>query len=192
MKIIVGLGNPGNQYISTRHNVGFEAIDYIADEYGICLNEKKFKAIYGKGIINNERVILVKPQTYMNLSGESLRMILDFYKVETKDIIIVFDDISLNLGQLRIRLKGSAGGHNGIKSIISAIGTNEFARIKIGIGENRTYHDLADYVLGKFSDEEKNIMDMAYKAVSKAVYKMIDDVNSAMNIYNKRIDNEHI
>ena len=156
MYIIVGLGNPGKQYEHTRHNVGFEVIDILADRIGICIEEKKHKALCGRGILEGQKVVLVKPQTFMNLSGESVRAIFDFYKVESKDIIIVYDDVSLEPGQLRIRGKGSAGGHNGIKNIIAHLGTQEFPRVKVGVGEKPKGMDLADYVLSRVYKEEQN------------------------------------
>jgi PTH1 family peptidyl-tRNA hydrolase len=136
MFIIAGLGNPTLQYEGTRHNVGFDVIDVLADQYQINVTERKNKALCGKGIIAGQKVLLVKPQTYMNLSGESLRAIADFYKIDVEtELLVIFDDISLDVGQLRILKKGSAGGHNGIKSIISHLGTSDFMRIKIGVGE---------------------------------------------------------
>lgn len=187
MKIIAGLGNPGREYEESRHNAGFKAIDEIAKEYKIEINEKKHKALCGKGYIGGEKVILLKPQTYMNLSGESIRAAMDFYKLDKEDLIVLFDDISLSPGQLRIRLKGSAGGHNGIKSIISHVGDNEFSRRKIGVGEKPEGYDLADHVLGRFGKEEKDIMDEAYKKCVKAIALLIEDEKQAMNIYNKRV-----
>lgn len=187
MKIIVGLGNPGKEYSHTRHNAGFDALDEIAKKYNIEIKEKKHRAICGKGYINGEKVILLKPQTYMNLSGESLRQALDFYKLEVQDCIVLFDDISLDVGQLRIRLKGSAGGHNGIKSIIAHLGTNEFSRIKIGVGEKPQGFDLANYVLGHFNKEEYELMEKAYKNSAAALALMLEDENKAMNIYNKKV-----
>ena len=145
MYIIAGLGNPGNRYEHTRHNAGFEVIDILADRMGICVDEKKHKALCGRGALEGQKVILIKPQTFMNLSGESLRAAADFYKVEPENIIIVYDDVSLEPGQLRIRGKGSAGGHNGIKNIISHLGTQEFPRVKVGVGEKPKEMDLADY-----------------------------------------------
>ena len=135
MKVIVGLGNPGKKYDNTRHNIGFEALDYIADKEGISINTGKHKALIGTGYMGGEKVLLVKPQTFMNLSGESLRPIMDFYKLEPEDFIIIHDDIDLDVGRLRIRRKGSAGGHNGLKSIISHLGSMDFPRVKIGVGE---------------------------------------------------------
>ena len=155
MFIIVGLGNPTDEYKGTRHNAGFDVIDAIADKYNIAVTERKSRAFCGKGIIEGQKVILVKPQTYMNLSGESVRGITDYYKVDTEtELLVVFDDISLDIGQLRIRKKGSAGGHNGIKNIIANLGTSVFQRIKVGVGEKPKEYDLADYVLGHFSKAE--------------------------------------
>lgn len=188
MKIIVGLGNPGSKYAGTRHNIGFHAIDKIADAFLIPVETKKHKALIGKGKIGIETVILAKPQTYMNNSGESVRELADFYKAEPEDIIILFDDISLDVGQLRIRAKGSAGGHNGIKSIIAHLGTNEFPRVKIGVGERPAWQDLADYVLGRFTKEEIPIMDEATNRACEAVYTMISkDYRTAMNEFNNAI-----
>jgi len=155
MFIIIGLGNPGREYQNTRHNVGYLTVDAIADAYGIDILEKKHKAIIGKGVIDGRKVILVKPLTYMNLSGESVREVTDYYKTDPKtEILVIYDDTSMPVGQLRIRKKGSAGGHNGIKNIISHVG-DVFPRIKIGIGEKPKGYDLADYVLGHFTDDEK-------------------------------------
>ena len=150
MYLIAGLGNPGKQYENTRHNAGFMALDALADQLGTSIEEKKHKALCGKGLIGGEKVILLKPQTFMNLSGESIRAAADFYKVDPDHIIVIYDDISLEPGQLRIRKKGSAGGHNGIKSIIAHLGTQEFPRIKVGVGAKPDRMDLADYVLGHF------------------------------------------
>ena len=186
MFIIVGLGNPGREYAHTRHNVGFDTIDVLADKYHIDVDTKKHKALIGKGFIEGQKVILVKPQTYMNLSGESVREVLDYYKVdETSELIVIYDDISLNPGQLRIRLKGSAGGHNGIKNIIAQLGTQEFTRIKIGVGEKPAKMDLADYVLGRFSKEEQPVIRESADRAREAVCEMIThDVASAMNKFN--------
>lgn len=191
MKIIVGLGNPGSQYAGTRHNIGFMAIDKLADAFLIPINIKKHKAIYGSGMMGSEKVILVKPQTYMNLSGESVRALVDFYKVEPSDLIVIFDDISLAVGQLRIRKKGSAGGHNGIKSIISHLGTNEFARIKIGVGERIPGQDLADHVLSRFPKDQLPLVDEATNHAAEAAFIMLrDGIEVAMNQYNSKKSNE--
>lgn len=188
MYIIVGLGNPTKEYQNTRHNIGFDVIDKLADTYQISVLEKKHKALVGKGIINGQKVILAKPQTYMNLSGESVRELIDYYKVdEETQLIVIYDDISLDVGQLRIRKKGSAGGHNGIKSIIQHLGTDVFPRIKMGVGEKPKGYDLADYVLGHFKKEERIIMDESAVLAVKAVELMvIDEIGEAMNLYNKK------
>lgn len=187
MYLIAGLGNPTREYEKTRHNVGFEAIDILADKAGTTVTEKKHKALYGKGYIDGQKVILAKPQTYMNLSGESIREIADFYKIEPENIIILCDDINLSEGQLRIRLKGSAGGHNGLKNIISHLGTQEFPRIRIGVGEKPRGMDLADYVLGRFPKEQQAVMEEAYRDAAEAACMMIEDgADAAMNHYNRK------
>ena len=187
MYLIAGLGNPTREYEKTRHNVGFEAIDILADKAGTTVTEKKHKALYGKGYIGGQKVILAKPQTYMNLSGESIREIADFYKIEPDNIIILCDDINLSEGQLRIRLKGSAGGHNGLKNIISHLGTQEFPRIRIGVGEKPRGMDLADYVLGRFPKEQQAVMEEAYRDAAEAACMMIEDgADAAMNHYNRK------
>lgn len=188
MYVIVGLGNPDKEYDNTRHNIGFSAIDYLADKYDIRVNEVKHKAMLGKGIINGQKVVLVKPLTYMNLSGEAVRAVIDYYKIEEEnELIVIYDDISLDVGQLRIRKKGSAGGHNGIKNIILHLGHDTFERIKIGVGEKPKGYDLADYVLGHFSKEELTIMSESMKDVDGAVNLMLQDqVDEAMNQYNKK------
>lgn len=188
MYVIVGLGNPSKEYDNTRHNIGFAAIDALADKYGIGVNEAKHKALLGKGVIDGTKVILVKPLTYMNLSGEAVRAVVDYYKIdEEAELIVIYDDISLDVGQLRIRKKGSAGGHNGIKNIIQHLGHDTFQRIKIGVGEKPKGYDLADYVLGHFSKEEQDVMKDALEKVDGAVKLMLmDDVDEAMNRYNKK------
>ncbi len=189
MYIIVGLGNPTKEYAGTRHNVGFDVIDAIASEYNISVEGKEKRAYVGKGIIAGQKVLLVKPQTYMNLSGESVRGLLDYYKVdEESELIIIYDDVSLDVGQLRIRKKGSAGGHNGIKSIISHLGHNVFMRIKVGVGEKPKQYDLADYVLGHFSKEDRVVMEEGYKKAIKAIEMiLLGDVDGAMNEFNKKV-----
>ena len=188
MFIIVGLGNPTKEYTNTRHNIGFDVIDTIAEELGISVLEKKHKALIGKGILEGMKIILAKPQTYMNLSGESIRELIDYYKVEEKmELIVIYDDISLDVGQLRIRKKGSAGGHNGIKSILNHLGHDEFLRIKMGVGEKPKGYDLADYVLGHFTKEERKIMDESAILAEKAIELiLIDEIGEAMNLYNKK------
>ena len=185
MYIIAGLGNPTREYEKTRHNVGFEVIDVLADMLGTTVEEKKFKGCYGRGIIGGEKVLLLKPQTFMTLSGESIRAASDFYKVDPEHIIIIYDDISLDVGQLRIRKKGSAGGHNGIKNIIAHLGTQEFPRIKVGVGDKPKKMDLADYVLSRFSKEDRAAMEDAFKEAAKAVEVMITEgMDIAMNQFN--------
>lgn len=185
MYIVAGLGNPTKEYEKTRHNVGFEVIDVLADMLGTTVEEKKFKGCYGRGMIGGEKVLLLKPQTFMNLSGESVRAAADFYKVDTDHIIIIYDDISLDVGQLRIRKKGSAGGHNGIKNIIAHLGTQEFPRIKVGVGDKPKKMDLADYVLSRFSKEDRAVMEDAFKEAAKAVEVMITEgADTAMNQFN--------
>lgn len=185
MKIIVGLGNPTREYEGTRHNVGFSVIYNISDTYGIRVDTKKHKALIGKGIIGGEKVILAMPQTYMNLSGESVRELLDYYKCTNEDLIVIYDDISLDVGKLRLRAKGSAGGHNGIKNIISHLGTDVFDRIKVGVGEKPARMDLADYVLGRFSKEEQPVIRESAEKATKAVETIItENMASAMNKFN--------
>ena len=189
MYIIVGLGNPDRQYRNTRHNIGFDVIDVIADKNHITVGERKHKALMGKGFVGGQKVVLVKPQTYMNLSGESVREVIDFYKVDEKSELIVFsDDVSLDVGQIRIRKKGSAGGHNGLKNIILHLGHDEFQRVKMGVGEKPAGYDLVDYVLGHFPKEERKIMDESAERAAEAIGVMITDgTDAAMNQYNKKI-----
>ena len=172
MLIIAGLGNPGKEYENTRHNAGFMVMDALAEKIGADISEKKHKALCGKGVIGGEKVILMKPQTYMNSSGESIRAAAD---------------ISLAPGQLRIRAKGSAGGHNGIKSIIAHLGTQEFPRVKVGVGEKPSRMDLADYVLGHFSKEEQATMDDTVKEAADAVCEIVNvGIAQAMNDHNRK------
>ena len=188
MKVIVGLGNPGSKYDKTKHNVGFEVIDSLADSYNINVTKLKHKGFVGEGNIKGEKVILLKPQTYMNLSGESLKELITFYKISVKDIIVVYDDISLPVGNLRIRLKGSAGGHNGIKNIIAHLGTDEFTRVKVGIGEKPNGWDLADYVLSKFSKDDEPLILKGIERSAEAVAEIIEHgANEAMNKYNQKV-----
>lgn len=188
MYIIVGLGNPKKEYENTRHNIGFDVVDVIADIYKIPMGEKKHKAIIGRGYIEGQKVILAKPQTYMNLSGESVRDIIDYYKIdEQNEMIVIYDDVSLQVGQLRIRKKGSAGGHNGIKNIIAHLGHDIFLRIKMGVGEKPKGYDLADYVLGHFTKEERSYMNESTSDAAEVVKMMVfDRTDDAMNQYNKK------
>lgn len=192
MFVIVGLGNPSREYKGTRHNAGFEVIDRISEKYNISVNIKKHRALMGKGVIQGKKVILAKPQTFMNLSGESVRSLVNFYQVDvTKELLVIYDDVSLGTGQLRIRAKGSAGGHNGIKNIISQIGGQIFPRIKVGVGEKPPKMDLAAYVLGHFSKNEQILMDEGYEmAISAAETIMEGRIEAAMNEYNRKKKDE--
>lgn len=186
MYLIAGLGNPTREYEKTRHNVGFDVIDRLADKYNISMNEKKHKAICGKGIIEGQKVILAKPQTFMNLSGDSLVEIVNYYNIDPEEeLLVIFDDISLAPGNIRIRKKGSAGGHNGIKSIIARCQTQNFKRIKIGVGEKPAGWNLADWVLGHFSKDDRLLVEEAMDNACNAIKLMLQDAtDQAMNIYN--------
>ena len=187
MYLIAGLGNPTKEYDKTRHNVGFSVIDVLADRYRIDISEKKHKALCGRGVIEGQKVLLLKPQTFMNLSGESIRAAADYYKIEPEEMIVIYDDISLDPGQLRIRLKGSAGGHNGIKNIIANLGTQDFPRIKVGVGAKPPRRDLADYVLSRFGAGEQKLMEEAFgEAAEAAVMMMTDGAERAMNHFNAK------
>ena len=188
MFLIVGLGNPEKKYDKTRHNIGFDTIDALADKYNISMNEKKHKALCGTGVIDGVKVLLAKPQTYMNLSGDSVAEIVNFYKIDPEEeMIVIFDDISLASGNIRVRKKGSAGGHNGIKSIIARTGTQNFMRIKVGVGEKPAGWDLADHVLGHFSREDRALVEDAIKdAEAAAVLMMQGQVDKAMNDFNAK------
>ena len=188
MYIIVGLGNPGREYKNTRHNAGFMVIDKIAKEHNIRLIRRLHKAIEGKGIIGGENVVLVKPQTFMNLSGESVRKVIDYYKIEEKtNLIVISDDISLDVGNLRIRKKGSAGGHNGLKNIILHLGHDEFQRVRVGVGEKPSGHDLVDHVLGHFDKKDMELIEDSVSRAAQAVEMIITDgCDAAMNTFNKK------
>ena len=191
MYIIAGLGNPGKEYENTRHNIGFDVIDRLSEEENIAVMESKHKALIGKGYVAGQKVILAKPQTFMNLSGESIREIVDYYKVDdTAELIVISDDISLDVGQIRIRKKGSAGGHNGIKNIIANLGTDHFMRVKVGVGEKPKNWDLADYVLSPFTKDERPLVNLAIEHAAKAIEQMLNgDVDAAMNEYNRKSAN---
>lgn len=188
MYIIAGLGNPGRKYENTRHNIGYQVIDELADKHQIKIQELKFKGIMGKGMIKGHKVILIKPLTYMNLSGECIGEAVNFFKIdETSELIVVADDISLETGQVRMRKKGSAGGHNGLKNIIAHLGHEEFMRIKMGVGEKPSGYDLADYVLGHFSKEENEILSESRKNAVLALETIMDEgIDKAMNLYNTK------
>ena len=185
MYLIVGLGNPESDYSKTRHNMGFNAINKIAEKYGIEVNKKKFDGLIGEGTIENEKVILLKPQTYMNLSGKSIIQVINFYKIPLENICVIYDDMDIEKGQIKIRKKGSAGSHNGMKSVISEIGSTEFARIRVGIGKPEFEGDAINYVIGAIPESEVKILD---EAVGKAAEAMIEilkiGVDNAMNKFN--------
>ncbi len=181
--IIAGLGNPGKEYENTRHNTGFSVIDYIAQKNNINISKTKFKGIYGEGNIGNEKVMLLKPQTYMNLSGQSILDAVQFYKINVENLIVIYDDVSLPLGRIRIRPSGSDGGHNGIKSIIYLLETDCFPRLRVGIGEPGV--DIINYVLGRFSSDEHKILDDVIKVAADGVEAIVNfGVDQAMNMYN--------
>ena len=189
MYLIVGLGNPGRQYEATRHNMGFDVIDKLVEEYNVPQSGVKFNAMYGKTMIGGEKVILMKPLSFMNLSGGPIRDMVNYFKIDPEtELIVIYDDISLNPGQLRLRGKGSAGGHNGIKDIIRQLGTEKFLRIKVGVGAKPKGWDLADHVLGRFSTEDRKLVDEAIGKAAKAVDIMIEQgADAAMNEYNRKV-----
>ncbi|HYE84677.1 MAG TPA: aminoacyl-tRNA hydrolase [Clostridia bacterium] len=185
MYLIVGLGNPGDKYRYTKHNAGFMVLDYFASAHNISISKIKHKAVLGEGLIGQEKVILAKPQTYMNLSGESVLELVNWYKEDISRLIVVYDDVDIPVGRIRIRPEGSSGTHNGMKSIIYILNTDKFPRIRVGIGKQPDYMDLADYVLSRFSDEEIPLMEDAVKKSALALEEIIkNDVISAMNKYN--------
>ena len=188
MYIIAGLGNPGRKYAHTRHNVGFDAIDRLSGIYQIPVEEKKFQGLFGTGFIGGQKVALVKPQTYMNLSGECVRDFLYYYKVDPEEgLLVLFDDICLEPGSIRLRKKGSAGGHNGIKNIILHTGTQNFARVRIGVGEKPQRWDLADYVLSPFPKGDRELVDEAVEHCADAVKMSLEgEIEAAMNRYNRK------
>ena len=184
--MIVGLGNPGAKYDNTRHNIGFACVDYICDKTGVKLDKAKFNALYGTWKYKDKKIIILKPQTFMNLSGEAVGAAARFYKIPPENVVIIYDDVSMAVGKMRIRLKGSAGGHNGIKSIISHMG-DAFPRIKLGVGEKpHPEYDLADWVLGKFTDGDRKLLSEKFDSAYQAVQLMIDgQSDKAMNLYNR-------
>lgn len=186
MRLIVGLGNPGREYEKTRHNVGFVAIDYLAKQLGIKMSKIKFKALCGEGYIGNEKCVLLKPQTFMNLSGESVRDAAEFYKIAPEDIIVIYDDINLEPGKVRIRPSGSAGGHNGMKNIIYLLNSDNFPRIRFGVGAPQ--YALTDHVLGHFNDEDGISVTNAIKKIEEILSVIIKmDINEAMSRFNNKV-----
>ena len=185
MFLIIGLGNPGRDYAHTRHNIGFDVVNILADENGIDMNRIKFNSIYGQGIIGGQKVILIRPQTYMNNSGRAVLDWYNFYKVPMENIIVIVDDIDIDFGTIRIKRKGSAGSHNGLKSIIYSLQSEDFPRVKIGIGDRKGEQDLASFVLSRFSEAEKEIIDDTSSMASRAVEEIIElGIDEAMNKYN--------
>ncbi len=186
MYLIVGLGNPGKEYEKTRHNVGFVAVDYLAQKLNSKISKIKFKSIYGESTIAGEKCIIMKPQTFMNLSGESVREAASFYKIPPENIIVIYDDVSIEPGKVRIRPSGSAGGHNGMKNIIYLLGSDNFPRIRFGVGEAQ--HDLINHVLGHFSEEDARSVTSAIKSVDLIIEEIIrNGVSSAMNRFNNKV-----
>lgn len=184
MYLVIGLGNPGKEYENNRHNVGFDVIDLLADKYNIDVNRQKFKGVYGVGNISGKKVYLLKPQTYMNLSGESVRAIMDYYKIPLENIVVIYDDISLDVGKIRLRKKGSAGGHNGIKNMIEHLSTNEFPRIKIGVGVP-DIAGIVNHVLGNFSKDDRMNIEKVFDVAVLATDAIISEgIDQAMNKYN--------
>ena len=185
MYLIVGLGNPEEEYSSTRHNMGFDTVNKLAKQYDIEINKKKFKGLYGTGIIEGEKVVILKPQTYMNLSGESIKEAIDFYKIEGKNIIIIYDDIDIKPGIIKVRKTGGPGTHNGMKSVIQNIQMKEFPRVRVGIGMPEHKNDLINYVIGKIPKEEIEILDKSTTKAKEAVIEIIKNgINRAMNKFN--------
>ena len=185
MYLIVGLGNPEEEYSKTSHNMGFNTINKISQQYNIEVKQNKFQALYGSGMIEKEKVILLKPQTYMNLSGNSVKEVVDFYKIEKEKILVIYDDMDIEPGKIKIRKKGSAGGHNGMKSIIQMIGTEEFPRIRVGIGRPIRKDDEINYVIGAIPEEDLKRLDEGIEKAQKAVEEILrNGVDSAMNKYN--------
>lgn len=186
MYVVVGLGNPGDRYAQTKHNIGFITIDYLAEQHKTSVNKIKHKALMGEVSIGGEKTLLVKPQTFMNLSGQSVMEIMNFYKVPVQNLIVIYDDIDLPVGKVRIRPNGSSGTHNGMRNIIYLLSNQDFPRVRIGIGKQPDYMDLGDYVLTRFGSEEVPLMEEAVKKSALAVEEIIKSgINSAMNKYNK-------
>lgn len=185
MYLIIGLGNPEPEYSNTRHNMGFDVINMLSKEFDISVNKTKFNALNGTGSINGEKVILVKPQTFMNLSGQAIREYVNFYKVDLNNVIVVYDDIDIEKGKIKIRKNGSAGSHNGMKSVISEIGTEKFPRIRVGTGKPLYKNDLINYVLEKISEEEREILNQGIISAKEAIKEILKNgIDKAMNKFN--------
>ena len=184
MKLIVGLGNPGKEYAGTRHNCGFMVIDRLASKLNVDVDQNKFKGLYAKVKYHGEDIILLKPQTYMNLSGESVNAVMNFFKIDKEDLLVIYDDLDMPVGKLRLRKTGSAGGHNGIKNIIANLNSQDFKRIRVGIDRHK-YMNVADYVLSRFSKVESEAIEQGIENAANAVLDYLDnDFNHAMNYYN--------
>jgi len=185
MYLIVGLGNPEDKYSNTRHNMGFDVINELSKQCDIKVSKSKFDAFYGMGEINSKKVILVKPQTYMNLSGESIIKFKKFYKLSNKNIIVIYDDIDLKLGDIRLKAKGSSGSHNGMKSVIENLNTEEFIRVRVGIGTPENKEDMINYVIGQIPKREREILDNSIKRAKESVIEILENgIDTAMNKFN--------
>ena len=188
MKLIVGLGNPGDKYKDNRHNIGFMTVDEWAVTHQLNFNKTMFDAVYAEEMINGEKVLFVKPHTYMNLSGQAVRPLMNYFKIPVEDIVVIYDDMDLDVGRIRLRQKGSAGGHNGIKSMIECLGTNEFKRIKVGVGRPKGNRTVVSHVLAGFPKEEQEDVIMSVKTAVDAIADWLDhdDFNKTMNRYNRK------
>ena len=185
MYLIVGLGNPEEEYSKTRHNIGFNVINKISDKYGIEVNKKKFDGLIGDGIIEGKKVILLKPQTYMNLSGKSIMQVINFYKIPLENIIVIYDDIDVEPGLIRIRKKGSSGSHNGMKSVIQELNSEEFTRIRVGIGKPKYDNDMINYVIGTILEEDKKDLELGVEKAKEATIEILKKgIDIAMNKFN--------
>ena len=186
MYLIVGLGNPSKEYEKTRHNMGFDCIDILAEKLNIKVNKSRFRALTGSGMIGSEKVMLAKPQTFMNLSGEAVRPLTTFYRVDpAAKLIVIYDDSDLEIGKIRVRKQGSPGSHNGMKNITQQLGTNQFMRVRVGIGKRPDYMDMADYVLSRFSKDERKAIDEALEEAANAAIEIIENgIDRTMNKYN--------
>ena len=189
MKLIIGLGNPENEenYANTRHNMGFRTVNKLAEKFNINITRKKFNGLYGMGTIFGEKVVIVKPQTYMNLSGEAIADFVDFYKVSLDDIIVIYDDVDIKPGRIRIRKSGSSGSHNGMKSVVQYLASKDFARIRVGIGKPKFANDMINYVIGSVPDEEMKILEQGVVLAEEALEMTLKDgIDKAMNTYNSQ------
>lgn len=185
MKLIVGLGNPEKDYANTRHNMGFNVINKLSEKYDIDVTKSKFKALYGSGVIEGEKVILLKPQTFMNLSGEAVDEVVNFYKIELDDILVIYDDMDIEPGKIRIRKSGSPGTHNGMKSVTSYLKTNNFSRVRVGIGKPEENMNVIEYVIGGISKDEKEKLEEGINKATNAIIEILKtNIDIAMNKYN--------